>query len=304
MKPLQHILAGSDLSDASSHAVERGYLLAQSNQVRYSVLYALGLDPIRKLRELLGQDTEALTERMVRMGAERLEASMTDLNRAYRVSAEPIVVQGQAGPALLSFVDEQNCDLLMVGNHGSGVVQRLIVGSTTSRVLRQSKSPVLVVKNKPREPYQRVLIAVDFSPVSQALVRMSRVIAPDAQITLLHVCSDAMETQMRYASVNDALVQQYRTNSEHQAHREMEQLARDCDLKPDEYVGIVSHGRPVHEVIDWEERHQPDLIMLGKHGTHATEELLLGSVTKRAIEMTRADTFVMVDERHHEADEM
>jgi nucleotide-binding universal stress UspA family protein len=42
---------------------------------------------------------------------------------------------------------------------------------------------------------------------------------------------------------------------------------------------------------------EPDLIMMGKHGTHAAEDLLLGSVTKKVLEITQTDVFVMVDKR-------
>jgi nucleotide-binding universal stress UspA family protein len=297
MSSIRHVLAGSDLSEASFNAIQRGYLVAEENHARYSVLYALGLDPIAALREILGQDTEALTERLVSAGQERLEAGLVDLSRAHRVEADATVVQGRAGPALTNFIEEHGCDLLVLGNHGSGVLQRLIVGSTTSRALRQSTIPVLVVKNKVHQTYRQVLIAVDFSPASKALIEMSRDIAPKAHVTLLHVCSDAMEAQMRYAGVSDAVVGQYRINAEHQAGLKLEQLALECNLRPDEYRGVITHGIPNHEVVRYEEDNAVDLIMLGKHGTHTTEELLLGSVTKRVVEMAQADVFVLVDKR-------
>jgi nucleotide-binding universal stress UspA family protein len=302
MSSIRHILAGTDLSEASANAIERGYLLAEENHARYSVIYALGLDPLTTLREIMGQNSESLTERVTSAGQKRLEASLADLNKANRVQAEAIVMQGRVGPALSAFIDEHECDLLVLGVHGSGVLQRLIVGSTTSRALRQSKIPVLVIKNEANQTYQRVLIAVDFSPLSKTLVHMCRVIAPHADITLLHVCSDAMEAQMRYASVNDSVVAQYRANSERQAKIKLTQLAQECELGADQYDGVITHGIPVREVMRFEEEFQPDLLMMGKHGTHTTEELLLGSVTKRAVEMTHADVFVMVDKRQAAVD--
>jgi nucleotide-binding universal stress UspA family protein len=297
VNPIRHILTGSDLSEASMDALERGYLLAKEHQARLSVLYALGLDPLTSLRELLGQDTDEVSERISRRENERLAASLTDLNIAHNVSAEAFVEEGRPSPALLSFAEQHECDVLLLGKHGSSALPRMIVGSTTSRALRQSNIPVLVVKNKPHDGYRRVLIAVDFSPASETLIRMSQEIAPDAHITLLHVCSDAMEAQMRYASVSETVVARYRASAEQRATIRLDQLALDCGLQTDTFMGLVVHGIPIHKVIEVEKEVKPDLIMLGKHGRHTAEELILGSVTKRAVEMTQADVLVMVNKQ-------
>ena len=72
--------------------------------------------------------------------------------------------------------------------------------------------------------------AVDFSPTSKALVEMSRHVAPEAAIHLIHVCSDAMEAQMRYASVNDGVIGQYPTSVERKANKQLVELAEKCGL--------------------------------------------------------------------------
>jgi nucleotide-binding universal stress UspA family protein len=147
------------------------------------------------------------------------------------------------------------------------------------------------------EPHRRILIAVDFSPTSQALVQISRAVAPDAQLILLHVCADAMEAQMRYANVNESVISEYRTKAERRATSQLSELAASCGLSPGQYTGHIAHGSPARQINHLEGEHDTDLVVLGKHGTHLTEELLLGSVTKPALETTRADLLVMVDRR-------
>jgi nucleotide-binding universal stress UspA family protein len=297
MSSLRSILAGTDLSAASLDAVDRGYLLAEASQARYTVLHALGLDPVSSLRELFGENTEALTERIAGDAQRRLQRITANPSRNRGVVADAVVHPGLPGPALSTFAQQQDCDLLILGGRGAGAARRLIFGSTASRALRQSKIPVLIVKNKALDSYRRVLVAIDFSPVSQALIQFSRTIAPNAELTLLHVCTDAVEVQMRYASVTESVITDYRARTHRWASQQLRELAASCGLSPSQYTGQIAHGNPAGQILQHEEEHDPDLIVLGKHGTHVTEELLLGSVTKRALETTRSDVLVMVEGR-------
>ena len=46
-----------------------------------------------------------------------------------------------------------------------------------------------------------------------------------------------------------------------------------------------------------EQEYDADLIVVGKHGTHITEELLLGSVTKHVLAEAQGDVLVVADTR-------
>jgi nucleotide-binding universal stress UspA family protein len=52
------------------------------------------------------------------------------------------------------------------------------------------------------------------------------------------------------------------------------------------------HGDPAQCILEQEEEQGADLIVMGKHGTGVTEELLLGSVTKHVLSQARADVLV------------
>ena len=47
---------------------------------------------------------------------------------------------------ILKQSQERNCDLIVMGTHGHGVIEEAIIGSTARKVLRRSKTPVLVVR--------------------------------------------------------------------------------------------------------------------------------------------------------------
>jgi len=57
---------------------------------------------------------------------------------------------------------------------------------------------------------------------------------------------------------------------------------------------LVINGDPTLEIIRHEQKLNIDLIVMGKRGLHLTEELLLGSVTKRVLAESAGDVLVVV----------
>ncbi|MDZ4074837.1 MAG: universal stress protein [Hylemonella sp.] len=295
MNGLKHMLAATDLSEASLPAVKRGFLLAAASGASYTVLHALGLEAMALLRGLLGDKSPAVSARLVEEAQARLDALVQDPARNRGVTAHTLVDEGLAGTAVTARAEAEGVDLVLVGAHGSGFLQRMLLGSTASRLLRKSRCPVLVVKQEPRGRYQRALVAMDFSPASLASIRLARQVAPGADLLLLHVFEVPFEGKLHFAGVDELTVQQFRLEARERAVQQLHALAEQAGLAPSDYTGLVLHGDAVRELMQHEERHQCDLIVMGKHGTHVTEELLLGSVTQRVLAESQADVLVVVD---------
>ena len=77
----------------------------------------------------------------------------------------------------------------------------------------------------------------------------------------------------------------------------MHDLAATAGLVPTEYWGRVIHGDPAQQIIVMEQEVDADLIVVGKHGSHIAEELLLGSVTKHVLAESQCDVLVICDPR-------
>jgi nucleotide-binding universal stress UspA family protein len=54
------------------------------------------------------------------------------------------VRRGEVITSILQAVKDTNADLLAAGSHSQGVIDRLIIGSTTSQLLRAARCSVLV----------------------------------------------------------------------------------------------------------------------------------------------------------------
>jgi nucleotide-binding universal stress UspA family protein len=68
-----------------------------------------------------------------------------------RAEVEQIVAEGKPYVAILDTAAEQKSDLIVVGAHGPGALDRLRYGSTTSHVVRRASCPVLTVRQPVEE---------------------------------------------------------------------------------------------------------------------------------------------------------
>jgi len=69
------------------------------------------------------------------------KAKKKDIAFKYKILEASSIVR-----TLLSFAKTKNIDLIVIGSHGKGFFDRLILGSVANSITQQSYCPVLVIK--------------------------------------------------------------------------------------------------------------------------------------------------------------
>lgn len=79
---------------------------------------------------------------------ERAESSeeLEKLNQVLEVQAEPLIRTGEPGPAICDAAADLKADVVVVGSHGHGWLQRVLIGSVSNHVLHHAPCPVLVMR--------------------------------------------------------------------------------------------------------------------------------------------------------------
>lgn len=297
MSLVNHILAATDFSEYSLHAVNRGFMIAKSTQAKYTVMHALGMGAIAPFREFLGEGGGELAQEITEGSRTLLTELVNDPARNLGVKAQIRLDEEFAASAIPAYVQSDNVDLILLGARGSSLLKHIFLGSTASKLLRLSKRSLLMIRQVPTGVYKRVLIATDFSPCSVRAIRMAREVAPEADILLLHVFEVPFEGKMHYAGVSEDIIYRYQSEARERSLRQLHGLAEKAGLQAGNYTALVQYGDPVAEIVAQESQHNCDLIVMGKHGTNVTEELLLGSVTRHVLGDAQSDMLVVVDER-------
>jgi nucleotide-binding universal stress UspA family protein len=75
----------------------------------------------------------------------RLKEAEPESVRAY-CSVETAMPTGKPYREILRVAEERKADLLVIGIHGRGAVDRLLFGSTAQHLVRQASCPVLTLR--------------------------------------------------------------------------------------------------------------------------------------------------------------
>jgi nucleotide-binding universal stress UspA family protein len=160
-----------------------------------------------------------------------------------------------------------------MGTHDGAGIQRVLIGSTTTAVLRRSTIPVLTVRPgiriaaETRRCFERVLVATDDSESSAVAIDTALALPPDDRRELLF-CSVADVDRLSAASGFDGALL-----GSHLAAQARGVVAE----------GRVLAGRPGAALVTAAEREHFDLIVVGTHGRRGIDRILLGSVAERVI---------------------
>jgi nucleotide-binding universal stress UspA family protein len=71
---------------------------------------------------------------------------MADAENQTFVTDEILIKDGAPAEIIVQTAKKQNCDLVVMGTHGHGVIADILIGSTAKWVVRQSPIPVLVIR--------------------------------------------------------------------------------------------------------------------------------------------------------------
>jgi nucleotide-binding universal stress UspA family protein len=55
------------------------------------------------------------------------------------------MTKGEAGPKIVEKAEENDCDLIVIGNRGLGSVRSILLGSVSNYVVHHIKSPILLI---------------------------------------------------------------------------------------------------------------------------------------------------------------
>lgn len=288
------ILVATDFSAPARHAAWRAALQARAIGASLALAHTVTGSALADLRRGLpgGEEAVRALENDARV---QLQAAVKDVGERYAIPAQEHLLFGHPVEQVPRLASELHAMLVVTGTRGAGFARGVVIGSTAERIAKRTASPVLMVRQQPHESYRRVLVPVDFSPWSAGAVDLARQVAPGAQLILLHAVQVPYEGRMRLAGVSDESLRRYRENARQEAEQRIASLARETGLRCDEHVvSIPADADPWMLIVRAEVEHDCDLVVMGRQGRHALEELMLGSTTRMVSAEGSADLLISI----------
>ncbi|MDP2452155.1 MAG: universal stress protein [Polaromonas sp.] len=291
MNPMNSILAATDFSAPARHAADRAARLAHETGAQLTLMHTVSGRALDELRQWLGAG-HAAEAQLLEDAGQQLRKLAEELASTRRVKTQTHLATGPVVTEIEREADAVQASLVVLGARGAGFLRRLVLGTTSERLLKHTHRPVLVVKQTPHEPYRRVLVALDFSPWSVHAIALARRVAPNARLVLLHAFEVPFEGKLRVAGVDTATIEHYRRQAGALATQQLHHIAQQAGLAPGHWDARVIEGDPWQRIVEQEQECDCDLVVLGKHGRSAAEELFLGSVTRSVLTEGSGDVLV------------
>lgn len=143
--PFQKIVVATDGSACSDAAVQLGARLALQFDAQLTLIYVF--EPVKyALPEgFVPYTPDQLTEMTTHF--QQMLAANRDRVQSLGVSrVETRLLQGTAVEEICDFAKNNHADLIVVGTHGRGFVERVLLGSVAERVVRAATVPVLIAR--------------------------------------------------------------------------------------------------------------------------------------------------------------
>jgi nucleotide-binding universal stress UspA family protein len=289
MPDIRRILCPVDFSGASQLALDHAIALAGWYRSHVTALYVS--HPANVLEPGILVTTLPGTSLPADAGREQLEPLL-------RRWLEPAGAKGvgcdtlfeehhNVAACILDRAASLQADLIVLGTHGRGGFDRLLLGSVTEKVLRKAAVPVLTVpppaSGTSKLPFNQLLCPVDFSESSLAALRFALSIAKEsgARLTLLHV--------FEWPEADDLLPEpgvdlaEYRNRIDAATVKRLDDLLSSDDRTWCQPVTKVSYGKPYREILTTATAEHADLIVIGVHGRNVLDLALFGSTTNQVV---------------------
>jgi nucleotide-binding universal stress UspA family protein len=140
----KHILCPIDGSQGSLQALDTAAKLAAEQQAALTI--CMVVDPSQAAAMAFGDPGMS----GACLGALDDEAAQIVHDAAARVAAtsaaQTVTLTGQTVTSIVDYAASNACDLVVMGSHGRGGIQRALIGSVAEGVLRHANIPVMVIR--------------------------------------------------------------------------------------------------------------------------------------------------------------
>ncbi len=284
----ERLLLATDGSEFSEGAIREAISLAKRCGSTLSAMTVLETNP----------EYEAIAPQLLEKAEKNALAHLESVKARAKSEGIDCAVGIHEGEQSFHFIADEaarfKASMIVMGRRGRKGLKRLVMGSTTARVIGHAPCNVLVVPRVAQVGFRSILVATDGSKYSAAAASEAIGIAKrnNSDLTVIAVVPAelAAPTDIEFAMAQRELIAE---KEMHEAEKNAKAV-KDAALKEGVSVkAFVMTGKPADAIIETAKDNKRDLIVLGSHGRTGLEKLLMGSVAERVIVLSPAAVLVV-----------
>jgi len=299
MREIKRIIWASDGSDESEEALKYAISLARTFGSEITGVYVIEMDPRLLYDYARNPDSELYgwVEQAAENQKERL-ISEAEIFGIQGVAFRSVVSIGDPSEEIVKLARRKKADLIVLGVRGLGLIDRMLVGSTTLKVLRRSSIPVLSVRKRGSGngiEIRNILVPLDVFEKEDSALNLAAGLGQvlNANITVLYACklfsypagapggtpgsmNELSEDTLKYAA------------AELSARAEMlGQRLKSGGAQvfvPKISTALTEGTNPALGIVDYAKNKNTDLIVINTHGRKGVKKFIMGSVTEKVVQ--------------------
>lgn len=227
----QKILLATDLSVRSDRAQDRAVSLLKQYNSELVVLHVL--ESMNEIRHVPFSRFQKHKEKRI----DKIKWELLDYLIDVKSHVTLRVEEGIPHEIILKVAKEENCDLIVSGVARSEILGRFTLGRTVNQLMRKSDLPMLVVTDRVRAHYKKIVVVVDSSEISKRAIKLATDYFPRQVLTLLKTFTTYGASLVDSAS--------YKENMREVAYDDLMEFLDSVDLTTDQRKLInvlIEHG--------------------------------------------------------------
>lgn len=157
---MKKILVPIDFSDTAMNALDYSVELAKHFEAELLIYHCFYV-PDLAYDSILYMENGDANEKESMQSLEGLRTSILSENPELKIRT--FCSSGQTVDQINKYAKEKGADYIVIGTHGAGYLEERIIGSTTSSLIKNAVTPVLVIdRNVKFKPLENIVLASDF----------------------------------------------------------------------------------------------------------------------------------------------
>ncbi len=294
----KNILVGVDFSNISDAVVESTAFIAKLFGAKVNLITVI--EP--PIPSFIGSDIDGTLEAeeleilleiektLEKEANEKLEQYVKRLQKE-GIQAQKFVEVGLIVDTILDKLKEIRADLLVIGGHKEGLIDKILLGSTANKLVNKSPVSTLVVKGKKLDKIDTQLVGYDFHQSSKQALEVAKEIAykTDSEIIIVHADTP----------VSFSLLEKVSSNLLQKKKELLKELVQQLNQEGLSAFFELTQGKPDEVILNFQNKYKPDLTLIGKRRTSLLERLFLGDTAQKVVEKSELPVLVVrrVDEK-------
>ncbi len=290
-----HLLVAHDLGNSAGEKKRNAALQQYSNALAKKLDASITLVHAENLNPFSVQtgSYKAVIDHYVKSR----ENSLASFKREYPSGTKTQFVNGDPVSSLLKVATREKSEMIILGTHGRTGVTRLLLGSVTEEVMRQSRIPVLAIGPKSQST------KADFSKTSLAILMPTSLTQNSARaekyaselakklgakIIFFHSLREAMHPALQTAFSSQAPSAKLQSYWEELKSKARKDLARRVDQAKSrglvaEFILDDQHYDSAEGVLKEISRSKADLVVMGTHGRSMMGGMFFGRTAREVV---------------------